>query len=75
MVALKSGRGVSRRAFAASIGEPQLWQNAFSSLTAVPHLGQLIINFIRSPSRLAPPWRRPPSDEEFDNCVVLNNRG
>jgi hypothetical protein len=53
-VAPKSGRGVSRSAFAASIGEPQLWQNAFSSLTAVPHLGQLIIDLIRPPFRLEP---------------------
>lgn len=42
IVAPKSGRGL-RFAFAASIGEPQLWQKAFSSLTASPHLRQLLI--------------------------------
>jgi len=51
MVAPKSGIG-PRFAFAASIGEPQLWQKAFSSLTASPHLGQLIINLISSPCNL-----------------------
>ncbi len=48
MVAPKSGIGL-RFAFAASIGEPHLWQKAFSSFTASPHLGQLIINLISPP--------------------------
>jgi hypothetical protein len=63
-VAPKSGRGNSRSAFAAFIGAPQLWQNAFSSLTDVPHLEQLTIDLIapavaaRTTSRLLPLRRR-----------------
>jgi len=47
MVAPKSGMG-PRFAFEASIGEPQCWQKAFSSRTASPHLGQLIISLMSS---------------------------
>jgi hypothetical protein len=48
-VAPKSGCGSSRWRMAASIGEPQLWQKAFSSRTAAPHFGQVTMNFHPSP--------------------------
>jgi len=75
MVALKSGMGVSRCAFAASIDEPQFWQNAFSSFTAVPHLGQLIINLIRRQSRLERPRALRPCGGKFADCAIWKNRG
>jgi len=45
MVALKSGSSDSGLTIEGFIGEPQLWQNAFSSSTDALHLGQLTIDF------------------------------
>jgi hypothetical protein len=49
MVALKSGSSCSCCAIEGFIGEPQLGQNAFSSLTDALHLRQLAIDLIPLP--------------------------